>query len=236
MHDAELQLVHDLRNTAAVLHTAAQSLEHDHEAMTVEHVGRLAEMMTRRSGMLLRLLEDLALVQQLEIGDLEVDLSPVDLGTLCRDALGERLPLQGHSVTLDIAPGTVAHTDPMRLTQILDNLVTNALRYGGPQVTVRARRHGRWVEVQVEDDGSGVPPELEESMFEAHVRGPDSGRLGGNGLGLAIVRSLTAALGGSVAYDCSIGTRFSVTLPAAVAPRPCRQATPSSCRTGSMAK
>lgn len=237
MRDAELQLVHDLRNTAAVIHSAAHEIQHGHETMPSEHVGRLAEMMTRRSEMLLRLLEDLALVNQLESGALEVDLQPVDLDELCRDALVERLPHQARPVSLQIAPDTVAHTDPLRVTQILDNLVSNALRYGGPNVTLRAGRRGRWVEVHIEDDGSGVPPDLAESMFDPYVCGPESSRLGGNGLGLTIVQNLTAALGGSVTYDGTAGSRFTVTLPAAgVAPRRRRQETPRSWRSGSMAK
>ena len=238
MRDAELQLVHDLRNTAAVIHSAALEIQHGHHDMPAEHVGKLAEMMTRRSEMLMRLLEDLTLVHQLELGALEVDLQPVDLDELCRDSLVERLPHQKRPVSLDIAPDTVAHTDPLRVTQILDNLVSNALRYGGPNVTLRARRRGAWVEVHVEDDGSGVPPDLEGSMFDAYVRGPESSRVGGNGLGLTIVQSLTEALGGSVSYDGSAGPRFTVTLPAAggVAPRQRRQATPRSWRSGSIAK
>lgn len=237
MRDAELQLVHDLRNTAAVIHSAAEEIRQGHETMQSDDVSRLAEMMTRRSEMLLRLLEDLTLVHQLEHGVLDVDLQPVDLAELFQDALTERLPRQARPLTLEIAPDTVAHTDPLRVTQILDNLVSNAVRYGGPNVTVRARRRGRWVEVHVEDDGTGVPPELESSMFDAYVRGPESGRLGGNGLGLAIVQNLTEALGGSVTYDGTAGPRFTVTLPAAVAVAPRqRQETPRSWRTGSIAK
>lgn len=237
MRDAELQLVHDLRNTAAVIHSAAQEIRQGHETMPSDDVGRLAEMMTRRSEMLLRLLEDLTLVHQLELGALEVDLQPVELDELCRNSLVERLPHQKRPVSLDIAPDTVAHTDPLRVVQILDNLVSNALRYGGPNVTLRAQRRGAWVEVHVEDDGAGVPPELEPSMFDAYVRGPDSGRLGGNGLGLTIVHNLAQALGGSVTYDGTAGPRFTVTLPAAVALAPRqRQETPRSWRTGSIAK
>ena len=145
--------------------------------MPTEHVGRLAEMMTRRSEMLLRLLEDLTLVHELELGALEVDLQPVDLDELCRDSLVERLPHQKRPVSLDIAPDTVAHTDPLRVTQILDNLVSNALRYGGPNVTLRAaptRRMGG--DRTSRTTARGVPPELEGSMFDAYVRGPESSR------------------------------------------------------------
>lgn len=238
MRDAELQLVHDLRNTAAVIHAAASEVQHEHRSMPAEQVDRLTEVITRRSEMLLRLLEDLALVHQLETGTVEVDLRPVDLHELCRDALVERLPHQARPVAMEIAPGTVAHTDPLRVTQILDNLVSNALRYGGPNITLRAHRRGRWVDLHVEDDGTGVPPDLEASMFDAYVRGPDSERAGGKGLGLTIVQNLAAALGGRVAYDGAALPRFTVTLPAAAgtAPRQRRQATPSSCRNGSIAK
>jgi hypothetical protein len=213
MGHAEAQLVHDLRNVASVIRGAAQQLHEGHRTLPPAAVGTLSEMIARRSDMLLRLLEDLAVLQQVESGRLPVAVEEVDLAMVCRAALGA-LHTPDHVVlTLEVPPGTRVLGDPLRLTQVLDNLLTNAARYGGPHITLRADRRGDRVELSVTDDGPGVPEELRSRLFDTYVRGPDSERHGGSGLGLVIVRELSAAMGGSVAYRDE-PTTFTVSLPA----------------------
>ncbi len=108
----------------------------------------------------------------------------------------------------------MAIADPLRLTQVVDNLVTNALRYGGPNVHVSAVRDGADVRLTVADDGSGIPEALAGSLFEAYVHGSRSHGFGGSGLGLMIVRQLCEAMSGSIAYHRSDRTRFTATFPA----------------------
>ena len=108
--------------------------------------------------------------------------------------------------------------DPVRITQVLDNLVTNALRYGGPNVHVSAVRAGSSVRLTVSDDGVGVPDELVDSLFEAYVHGTASHAFGGSGLGLMIVRQLCEAMNGTIEYDGTNGTRFTATFPALPVP------------------
>ena len=108
--------------------------------------------------------------------------------------------------------------DPVRITQVLDNLVTNAIRYGGPNVHVSAARAGSSVRLTVSDDGIGVPDELVDTLFEAYVHGTASHALGGSGLGLLIVRQLCEAMNGTIEYDGTHGTRFTATFPALPVP------------------
>ena len=88
--------------------------------------------------------------------------------------------------------------DPLRLTQVVDNLVTNALRYGGPNVHVSAARDGSHVRLTVSDDGPGIPDALAGSLFDAYVHGSRSHGFGGSGLGLMIVRQLCEAMSGTI--------------------------------------
>jgi signal transduction histidine kinase len=92
--------------------------------------------------------------------------------------------------------------------------LTNAYRYGGESIAVRAKDNGNDVVVSVSDDGPGVPGELVPSLFEPFSRGEDSSRVGGSGLGLAIVRMMAQAQGGDVWYDTTngLGARFMFTL------------------------
>ena len=212
--DADHQLMHDLRNAASVIRGAASQLHEDRGSLSPEMLGELTDMIARRSDVLVRLLDDLAIVHQVERGDLRVCLQRVALSEVCDYALSDVRSTGRTTVTVDVPDDVAVLGDPVRLTQVLDNLVTNALRYGGPNVTVTARRNGSHVDLDVCDDGPGVPPALESAIFDVYARGPESRRVGGSGLGLAIVRELCAAMGGMVSYARDPGTRFRVTLPA----------------------
>jgi two-component sensor histidine kinase len=182
-------------------------------------VAHLTEMMDRRSEMLVRLLGDLATSHLAERGELELSLQRVSLTDVCRDLLEERQPVLGSShITVDVADDALVVADPTRITQVLDNLVTNALRYGGPDVQVRAVRAGAHVLLTVSDDGPGIPDDLVDTLFDAYVHGRTSHGLGGSGLGLLIVRQLCEAMSGTIEYDDTDRTTFTATFPALPTP------------------
>ena len=103
--------------------------------------------------------------------------------------------------------------------RIVRNLLENALRYGGGRVEVRTERTGDTIVLSVSDNGSGIPTELRERVFERFYRiDPSRSReTGGTGLGLAIVRNAAHSLGGRAWVENSElgGARFVVMLPAA---------------------
>lgn len=219
MRDVEAQLIHDMQNTATVLREAASQLHRNRETLPPGVVAHLTEMMDRRSEMLVRLLGDLATSHLAERGELELSLQKVSLPDVCRDLLEERQPVVGSSrITVDVAADALVVADPTRITQVLDNLVTNALRYGGPDVQIRAVREGAHVLLTVSDDGPGIPDELVDTLFDAYVHGRASHGLGGSGLGLLIVRQLCEAMSGTIEYDDSNRTTFTATFPALPVP------------------
>lgn len=107
--------------------------------------------------------------------------------------------------------------DPMRLRQILRNLLRNASLYGGSQATVRAAVEGSLVEIRVEDNGRGVPEEEAAQLFARYARGSNASRSGaGLGIGLHLSRNLAELMGGDLRYEQRNGwTSFVVTLPLA---------------------
>jgi signal transduction histidine kinase len=148
---------------------------------------------------------------------------PTDLGAVLVEAAGELEPVaDGHELLVDAEPATVSGTrdDLHRLTL---NLLENAIRHTPPGTHIRASTaavDGAAV-LTVQDDGPGIPPELEQRVFERFVRGVrDGGR--GSGLGLAIVRAVVEAHGGSVSLERpeAGGTRFVIRLPAATTAEP----------------
>ncbi len=214
MRDVEAQLIHDMQNTATVLREAAAELHENRETLPPAVVEHLTEMLARRSDMLVRLLGDLSTSHLADRGRLDLSLQAVSLHDIARELVEERQPAIGARISLDVGEDAVILADPMRITQVLDNLVTNALRYGGPDVRVSTEHVGAQVRLRVSDDGAGIPEELLGSLFEAYVHGSASHRLGGSGLGLLIVRQLCTAMNGSIDYDGSSGTTFTATFPA----------------------
>jgi signal transduction histidine kinase len=235
---AELERQNErLRELDQVKDALLANVSHDLRTPLTAILG-YAELMTRRGGLsdkharsaaviernarrLLRLVNDLLLLAQAQAGRLDLQRELVDLRELAADAyeLGRPLAEQGRlTLSLDLpAPGTaIVNGDRLRLGQLLDNLVANALKFtpGGGEVSVRARAGAHGAELEVQDDGPGIAPEDQSQLYDAFVRGSHvSGP--GTGLGLAIVRTVTDAHGAQIAVHSSeAGTRFTVTFPA----------------------
>jgi len=114
--------------------------------------------------------------------------------------------------------------DPARVEQILDNLLSNALKYSpkGSRITVRLARDGDAVRCSITDQGIGIPPEAMEQIFDRFYRAANSSvhSVSGLGLGLAIARELVRAHGGRIWVESTLGkgSTFHFTLPAAHRP------------------
>ena len=130
----------------------------------------------------------------------------------------EPLRRAGITVEVDCRPALV-RSDRLRLRQVVRNLLSNAGKYGGPHIRLLGDEVDGWYEIRVEDDGEGIPPELEPRLFQRFLhRGDMPLVLGSVGLGLSIVRALAEGMGGAVWYERRRGwTCFVVRVPLAVA-------------------
>ncbi len=173
---------------------------------------------------LAHLVDDLALLWRAESHDLRLDLAVLDGAALLAD-VRERSRGVAASRSVELALGPMAparvRADPVRLAQVLDNLVGNALRYtpAGGHVELGLARSGADALITVRDDGPGLTPEQVAKVFDRFYRAePSRSRdAGGSGLGLAITKSLLEAMGGSVAVTSAgigRGATFTVQLPA----------------------
>ncbi len=184
---------------------------------------RLAEM-ARRSGLaLLQVLGDILDLSRIEAGKLQFKEVDFDLWQLAEDTVGlfaERGARKGLEVSLSIEDGVPVRVngDPVRLRQVLGNLISNAVKFtqrGTVTVTLsRAVRGGDpyGIRFDVVDTGPGIAPELRGRIFEAFTQADDSigRRFGGTGLGLTIARQLVGLMGGALDYSSVVdrGTRF----------------------------
>ncbi|HVM83901.1 MAG TPA: HAMP domain-containing sensor histidine kinase [Candidatus Binatia bacterium] len=142
------------------------------------------------------------------------ELTEFPLGELCaevKESLARHLP-EGKALETDFEPGFAIVADRGQLFRVVRNLGENALQMGAQRVTVRGRRGNGKVEIEVEDDGPGLPPKAVDNLFRP-FRG--SARVGGTGLGLAIARELARVQGGDLRLAASgkDGAKFAIELP-----------------------
>lgn len=160
------------------------------------------------------IVEDLLTASRLESSALSVDLEAVDLNqevaTTVRRFVGE-----GTMVSIHIGENVpMARGDALRVRQILRNLISNAVRYGGSAIRLTTRIAGDQVQVTVSDNGEGVPPEDEGTIFLPYRRSTKTRRDASSvGLGLWICRQLAQAMGGTLQYRrVDESTQFILTL------------------------
>ncbi|GAP66499.1 sensor histidine kinase [Mizugakiibacter sediminis] len=201
---------HQLRTPLAGLRLQAERALADPRPETVRealgHVVRLAEGAGRAAGQLLALARTQAHEPAL------LAAAPLDLAALARDCVAERVP-EALAQQIDLGylgpdGGVPLRGDAVLLREMLCNLVDNAMRYGrdGGQVTVGVEADADAATLWVEDDGPGVPAELQARLGERFFRVPGTLREG-SGLGLAIVREIAAHHGGRVRFGNGSGGR-----------------------------
>jgi signal transduction histidine kinase len=169
-----------------------------------------------------RIVEDLLLVAQIEADRLELDPVETDLAELATEAVAAALPSaaeQGIELVLDANGPLPLEADAGRLGQVLDNLVSNALKFtpSGGSVMVSACNGNGKVRLEVTDTGIGVPHEEIGQLFSRFYRASTATRraIPGTGLGLVIARAIVDAHGGTISLESQEGegTRVTVTLP-----------------------
>jgi signal transduction histidine kinase/ActR/RegA family two-component response regulator len=199
--DAFLAMLgHELRNPLAPIVTSMELLRARGLAQTPEH-----EIITRQLRHMVRLVDDLLDVSRITRGQLELRREPVELASVvdrAREAVAPLIQQRRHTLDVDVPPGLWLWADAARLIQVTANLLTNAAKYTSPggQLQVRAREEDGGLSLAVEDNGPGLPHELQPRLFEPFVQGPRTldRSEGGLGIGLALVRSLVEAHGGRV--------------------------------------
>lgn len=191
------------------------------QSFTPDKLKDMAERDQRQIQSMVRLIDDMLDVTRMRSGRLSMKPQAFDLSVLAQrvvDGLTQQAEATGARFQLDAAQAVDGVWDEFRIEQVLTNLLTNALRYGGGQpVDVRVANDGEQAVMSVRDRGIGIAPADQTRIFEQFER-TDSGRkqvAGGLGLGLFITRQIVEAHGGriEVASTPGEGSTFTVTLP-----------------------
>ncbi len=206
---------HELRQPLAVIRGELEAIQDGVHPPDEAHLGLLLQ----ETAVLTRLVEDLRTVALSESGTLPLHREPTDVGVLVGEvvaSLGTAAAAGGVTLTSHLDEGLpLLDVDPVRIREVLSNLLENALRYTPPggSVEVRGTLDGPVVRLTVTDTGSGIDPELLPRVFERFAKS-DTSR--GFGLGLAIARHLALAHGGTLeaASELGRGTTMTLRLPA----------------------
>jgi len=211
---------HDIRTPAAAIVGAAELLSRsDHDEAT----GRLVRGIRANGNTLVLLLNNLLDLAKVEAGKFEVVNSVFDLMALCGEVMDNQAGLaspKGVSLVCDYASdlGHTFHGDPLRIRQVLANLVSNAVKFTRQgSVRLEVARDGNDVRFEVVDTGIGIPADRLDKVFQEYEQadGNTAAGYGGTGLGLAIVSKLVDLMGGRIGIESTVGegSTFSVWLP-----------------------
>lgn len=214
---------HELRTPLTSISGFVEMLEDEEDSLG--EAGRsYLDVIRRGTKRLQRIVEDLLLVAQIEADRLELRTGPTDLTRIVAEAVEGVRPLAEEkeiALELDTNGALLLDADAGRLGQVLDNLVSNALKFTlpGGSVAVSVRQDDGRAVVEVEDTGIGVPQDEVGQLFSRFYRASSATRraIPGTGLGLVIARAIVEAHHGSIALasDEGKGTRVTVSLPLA---------------------
>lgn len=214
-------LGHELRNPLAAIRNATELL--GLIAANDERANQVHGVLDRQTRHMARLIDGLLDVSRIVRGKLVLERENLDLVRLVRDVVhdrGSQFEQRGLSVQLDLPPaGLFVNGDRVRLAQIIDNILSNAVKFSLPGGTIRVTAQARddRVEIEIEDEGVGIEAQLLPHIFEPfrQAQQPVDRASGGLGLGLALVRGLVELHGGKVCAESpgvNRGARFVVEL------------------------
>lgn len=230
-------LAHELRNPLAPMHNGLYLLK---QGTTPQEFDRLHDMLRRQLSHMHRLVDDLLEIARINIGKISLQKVPVDIADVVRHALDTsraQIDSGRHRLEVDLPPEPIIlEADPVRLAQVLSNVLNNAAKYtaNGGRIRLHARREGREVVISVADNGIGIEADKLSTVFDLFTQLNGQSGQGGLGIGLTLVRNLVELHGGRIAVQSGglgAGSEFVLRLPMpdvplAVAPPPAQTLQP----------
>lgn len=191
---------HELRTPLTVVTGMAHELNERWMDLSDSELAEFTRLLVEQSQDMSDLIEDLLVAARANIGNVAVRNEPIELDRQIENVLAGFANVGSVDIRVKLEPGIV-DADPIRVRQIVRNLITNAIRYGGRNVSVEMGSTAGARFVDVADDGPGIPVEDRERIFEAYERAHHTaGQPGSVGLGLTVSRTLAELMGGSLTY------------------------------------
>jgi signal transduction histidine kinase len=196
---------HELRSPLTAMIGFIDLVTLSGDALASEERSEMLETISFQASDVLNLIEDLLASARAEAGTLKMASVRVDLAAQARQVIEATNPSSRTTVTFAGGSGA-ALGDPARVRQIVRNLVSNAIRYGGNTIEVTTHTTGNVAVLEVRDDGEGVAEDEREKIFEAYGQAEGSRRISESvGLGLNVSRNLARLMGGDLDYGYNDG-------------------------------
>jgi PAS domain S-box-containing protein len=222
MRDEFLSIAsHELRTPLTALHLQLETMQRLTTARPAEpeRLTKTAAVALSQGRRLATLIDQLLDMSRLASGRVALDRSELDLSALVNEVVARFSPAleeRGMPIELRVEPGVSGRWDRLRVDQVLTNLVTNAVKYGGGKpITIELVAAPGRARLVVRDRGIGIAPEHQQRIFERFERAVSPHNYGGFGLGLWIARQLVEAHGGRISVESAVGqgSAFTVELP-----------------------
>lgn len=207
---------HELRTPLTAIVGFVDILDEEDNSLNQDQRAMLG-IIHQQADYMSRIVSDLIMLARGSLGDLKLDVRPTRVVDLAAASI-HAAAIPPNNIEVECEPDLIAFVDASRMQQVLVNLLTNASRYGGDRQQLRVVADASDVTFEVHDNGAGIPRRHEVRVWDRFDRGPNrlNAAVPGSGIGLAIVRAIAEAHGGSAAYRDSEtlgGACFSVFLP-----------------------
>lgn len=193
---------HEIRTPLTAIVGLSEEIVSSRSTLRGEELAEINGIIAVQSRELAELVEDLLVASRADFGNLSIKPEAIDLGEQISQVVpGLRESSSTHKTVTVSGEEIMAWADPLRVRQILRNLVTNAIKYGGDRIVVATREHMSQATVVVADNGVGVAEREAKLIFERYYRSAQSPTQPGSvGIGLAVSRQLAEMMGGSLSY------------------------------------
>jgi signal transduction histidine kinase len=209
---------HELRGPLTAIRGFAQLLMDNETSLEEAERAEIHGLIEREAENLNPLVDDILIVLRFESGNLHVAAENVNVRRAADEIMGALAHMaRGNDVVIDVDPAHTAVGDEARIRQVIRNLVTNALKYGGTRIEITSELRGDTLHLSVLDDGDGIPTELRSQLFDDYSQGANADASTGYGLGLGFSRRLALLMDGDLVYEDAQPSEahFTLALPAA---------------------
>ncbi|GBD84178.1 aerobic respiration control sensor protein ArcB [bacterium BMS3Abin02] len=204
---------HELRTPLTAVVGLAEELRSSWKVFSTEEISEFMGLLADQASDVANLVEDLLVAARAEIGKVAIAPRVVEIAQQIESVVAALDEPSQQRITVT-ARHTETWADPARLRQVIRNLITNAVRYGGRHIEVSTAVEDGFVALRVSDDGPGISPGLEEEIFEPYARDHEPGSQPNSvGLGLTVSRHLARLMGGDLVYSSGERSTFTLTLP-----------------------
>jgi PAS domain S-box-containing protein len=208
---------HEFRTPLGIIQSSAELLRDFHEKMPPTERQEQLESITRNTGRMAGMMEEVLVLSRLDAGKLDFQPAPLDLNNFCRRVVDEVLSATNRRCPIELTLNAIpseGRADERLLGHIFTNLLSNAVKYSEAGATVHffAERNGSDAVCVIHDTGIGIPEEDQQQLFKAFHRGSNVGTRPGTGLGLLLVKRCADLHGGKLLVESKFGKGTTVTV------------------------